>query len=117
MELQVEEVAEGVDPMVDILAPVGHSRVALTLIKIIRDLTRSLWQSPSALPPTVKKRERKYFVPCKDHMFLYTRPPLGSLVVAAANECERQGQQGPTPMAKNTKKLDIFGRKVYYTIV
>lgn len=73
------------------------------------------WQTPVFLPPTAKKVERKYFVPSMDHEYLYTHPSPGSLVVTAANKHEWQRQQGPMPRAKDTKKLDLFGRKVYST--
>lgn len=36
-------------------------------------------------------------------------------MVAVVNERETQGQQGPTLWAKDTKKLDLFGRKLYST--
>lgn len=36
-------------------------------------------------------------------------------MVLAASEREKQGQQGPTPKAKDAKKLELFGQKVYST--
>lgn len=80
--------------MVDILAPAGPIRVALPLIKTILDTTKSLWQTLASLLPIAKRVERKYFVLSKGHEYLYTHPPPGSLVTAA-NDCERQSQQGP----------------------
>lgn len=59
--------------------------------------------------------EIKYFVPPKGYEFLHIHIPPGSLVVSVANEQEQQSQQGPTPKAKDAKKLDLFGRKVYST--
>lgn len=106
MGLQVEEIIEGMNHMLDILALEGPSRVALPLIKTIQDIMRSLWQTPASLPSTTNNKERKYFVSCKDP---------GSLVVKAANERERQGLQGPMLKAKNAKKLNLFGRKLYST--
>lgn len=88
---QMEEVSKGVDPMTDILALSGPARVALPLVKTIQNTTKALWQTPVSLPPTAKKVERKYFVPSKDHEYLYTHPPPGSPVIAVANQCERQG--------------------------
>lgn len=72
MGLQVEEAIEGTDPLVDILAPEGPSRV-----KTIRDNTMALWQTPSSLCPTAKKVERKYFVLSKDHEYFYTHSHQG----------------------------------------
>lgn len=34
-------------------------------------------------------------------------------MVSAANERDRQRQPGPTPKNKDSKRLDLFGRKVY----
>lgn len=76
--LQVEEISDNINPMVDILARAGPSRVALPLIKIIQDRTKSLWQSPASLPPIAKRVERKY-VPSKDHQYLYSHPHQGHL--------------------------------------
>ncbi|EMP42181.1 hypothetical protein UY3_00568 [Chelonia mydas] len=57
--------------------------------------------------------ERKYFAPSKGYEFLFCHPSPGSLVVSAVNERERHGQQAPGPIAKEAKRLDLFGRKVY----
>lgn len=49
------------------------------------------------------------------YKYLFTHPPLDSVVGAVVNARERQGQQGLTPQAKDTKTLDLFGRKIYST--
>lgn len=67
-----------------------------------------LWQISASLQPTAKRMEKKYFVLVKGFEFLYTHPPLGSLVVSAAKEWDQQGQHGPTPKAKDAEKLDSF---------
>lgn len=101
--LQVEQVSESSDLMVDILTLAGPSWLALPLIKTIQDMTKTLWQTPASLPSTAKRMEKKYFMPSKGYEYLYTHPPPGSLVIVATNECERQGQQGPMPEAKNIR--------------
>lgn len=83
--------------MVDILTPEGPSRVALPLIKMIQATTKMLWQTPSSIFPTAKGIEQKYFAPSTGPEYLFTHPQLGLLVVASANDKERQGQQAPTP--------------------
>ncbi|EMP37764.1 hypothetical protein UY3_05047 [Chelonia mydas] len=57
--------------------------------------------------------ERKYFAPSKGYEFLFCHPSPCSLVVLAVNEKERHGQQAPAPKAKEAKRLDLSGRKVY----
>ncbi|EMP35559.1 Hepatocyte growth factor activator, partial [Chelonia mydas] len=115
MGLQAEEVVEPEDPMVNILALEGPSRAALPLIKTIQATTKTLWQTPASMPPRAKGIERKYFIPSKGYEYLYTHPQPCSLVVAAVNKRERQGQQCLTPKSKDSKKLDLFGQKVYST--
>ncbi|EMP35403.1 hypothetical protein UY3_07366 [Chelonia mydas] len=104
---------ESEDPMVDLLAQEGPSRVALPLIKTIQVNAKTIWQTPVSIPPTAKGVERKYFVPSKGYEYLFTHPQPGSLVVAAVNEKERQEQQAPVPKSKGTKHLDLYGCKVY----
>ncbi|EMP25731.1 hypothetical protein UY3_17194 [Chelonia mydas] len=113
--IQAKEVKEDLDPVIDILAPSGPSRVALPFIKSITETSKNLWQTPVSLAPTAKKSERCYFVPSRAYEHLYTHPPPDSLVVDAANQRERQGFQGSTPKNRDAKKLDLFGRKVYST--
>ncbi|EMP34757.1 hypothetical protein UY3_08097, partial [Chelonia mydas] len=45
--------------------------------------------------------------------FLFCHPTPCSLVISSVNEKERQGQKASVPKAKETKRLDLFGRKVY----
>nr|XP_032659332.1 uncharacterized protein LOC116838339 [Chelonoidis abingdonii] len=108
LAIQTEEVEVDVDPVVNILAPSGLSRVTLPLIKTIAYMSRTLWQTPASLASMAKKSERRYFVPSKGHEHLYAHPPLDSLVVDAANQRERQGFQGSTPKNGEAKKLDLF---------
>ncbi|KAM9173768.1 uncharacterized protein ACDP82_000767 [Pangshura tecta] len=115
LAIQVEEIEVVVDLVVDILAPLGPSRVGLRLIKMIADTSCTLWQTPALLAPMAKKTERCYFVPSKGHEHLYTHPPPDSLVVDAANQRERQGFPGSTPKNREAKKLNLFGRQVYST--
>lgn len=115
LNIKTEEVVEETKPMIDILSPSGPSHISLPLIKTISETTETLWQTPSLLPPTVKRYEWTYFVPSRGYEHLYTHPLPDSLVVDAANQCERQGYQGPSLKSQEAKKLDLFGRKVYST--
>lgn len=94
--LQVEEVWESEDPMVGILAPEGPSRVVQTLKKTIQDTVANT----SLYSPMAKGLERKYFAHSIGQECLFTHPPP-RLLVATANNKERQGQQRLTPRSKN----------------
>lgn len=65
--------------------------------------------------PHFKKTREKVFCPTKGYEYLYSHPPPRSLVVSVANERDRQGLQDTTLKAKDSKKLDLFGRKSYST--
>ncbi|EMP27399.1 hypothetical protein UY3_15553 [Chelonia mydas] len=99
--------------MVDILSPEGPSKIVLLLIKTIQSNYKTIWQTPSSSAPTAKGVKRKYFAPSKGYEFLFCHPSPCSLVVSAVNEKEHHGQQAPAPKAKEAKRLDLFGRKVY----
>lgn len=83
------EVVEEASPMADILSLPEPSCIALPLIKMIDNATKTLWQTLSSLPPTAKRYEWRYFVPSHGYEHLYTHPQPDSLVVDAANQCER----------------------------
>lgn len=52
-------------------------------------------------------------MPPKGHEYLNTHPVPSSLVGVAINEWERQSPPGATPKNKDSKRLDLFGHKVY----
>ncbi|XP_065439796.1 uncharacterized protein LOC135981398 [Chrysemys picta bellii] len=110
MDLQVEEIVEVEDPVVSILSADAPSRVALPIIRTIQANANAIWQTPASILRTARGVERKYFVPSKDHEYLYTHPPPCSLVVSSVNARERHGQQAA---AKDAKRFYLFGRKVY----
>ncbi|EMP37437.1 hypothetical protein UY3_05346 [Chelonia mydas] len=112
MNLQAEEVVKSEDPVVDILAPEGPSRVALPLIKTIQTNAKTIWQIQVSIPATAKGVERKYLVSSKGYDYLFTYPQPCLLVVAAVNEKERHGHLAPAPKLKDATQLDLFG-KVY----
>ncbi|EMP35512.1 hypothetical protein UY3_07312 [Chelonia mydas] len=111
--LQAEETVEQEDPMVDILSREGPSRIALPLIKTIQLNYKTIWQTPASSAPTAKGVEHKYFAPSKGYEFLFCHPSPCSLVVSVVNKSERHRQRAPAPKAKESKHLDLFGRKVY----
>ncbi|XP_029768569.1 uncharacterized protein LOC115271282 [Terrapene carolina triunguis] len=113
LNLQAEEVEEPSDSLFDVLSATALARVALQLHKGVAKIPNTLWQTPSSLPPISKRAERKYFVPSKRHEYLYTHPAPNSLVVKVVNHKECQGQPAPTLKNKDSRRLDLFGRKLY----
>lgn len=69
---------------------------------------------PSSLPRTSEWVEKKYYILATRFEYLYSHPPMGSLVVSAANDRDRQRKPSDTSKNKEAKRLDLFGRKVYY---
>ncbi|EMP37038.1 Transcription factor COE1 [Chelonia mydas] len=59
------------------------------------------------------KAEHKYFVPTKGHEYLYSHTAPNSLVVEEVKE--RQSQPGATPKNKASRRLDLFGHKIYWS--
>ncbi|EMP26972.1 hypothetical protein UY3_15942 [Chelonia mydas] len=74
-----------------------------------------LWQTPSSIPLTFKNAEEKYYIPAKGFEYLCTHAPVELLIVSPVNERTRQGQVSGTPKNKHSKRLDLFGRKIYST--
>lgn len=93
--IQVEQISELAHALVNILTLWGPSRVVLPLNDTILEPNNAQWQTAASLQPMAKLMQRKYFVPPKGNEYQYTHSPLGSLVVALANERERQEQWGP----------------------
>lgn len=99
----------------NMLSASAPTRVELPVHEGVLNIVKTIWQTLSFILPTLKRVEMKYFVPAKGFEYLYTHPPLGSLVVLAANERNKQGPTSSTPKNKEAKRLDLFGRKVYST--
>lgn len=76
MDLLAEEVVEPEEPMVDILALEGPSRVALPLIKTIQANTKTLWQTLASIPPTARESRGGILSLLRDmNILTYTRSP------------------------------------------
>lgn len=99
--------AEQMDNLFDILTAAAPLQVALPVHEGVLKVAKALWQTPSSIPPTSKRAEKKYFVPAKGFECLYTHP------VSVTNERDRQGQVSSTPKNKDGKWPDLFRRKVY----
>lgn len=87
--------------------------MALPFHQGVANITTGLWQTLASLASVSKKAKRKYFVPTKDHEYLYTHPAPNSLVVESVHHRERNGQPAHTPKDKDARRLDTFGKKVY----
>nr|XP_006129141.2 coiled-coil domain-containing protein 60 [Pelodiscus sinensis] len=101
--------------MIDILLDDAPARLALPLNKMVAKITNALWRTPATLTPTLKGVERRYYIPQLGHEHLYSQPVPGSLVVQAAAQREKLPQPEPSPKARESKHLDLMGRKVYAT--
>ncbi|XP_039352843.1 zinc finger protein 189-like [Mauremys reevesii] len=73
----------------------------------------TIWQSPSSVAPTARGVERKYSVPPQGYEYLYVHPTPDSLVVQSVNDRERHGQPAAAPKAKDARRMDLLGRKIY----
>ncbi|EMP29536.1 Ras-specific guanine nucleotide-releasing factor 2 [Chelonia mydas] len=116
LALEVEEMAVQLDTLINVLSTSTLACVALPVHKEILNIVIAHWQTPSSIPPTSKRAKKKYFIPTNRFEYLYTHLPPGSLVMSAANEKDRQGPANSTPKNKETKRLDLFGRKIYSTV-
>ncbi|XP_029768664.1 protein AMN1 homolog [Terrapene carolina triunguis] len=111
--LEAEELEEPSDSLFDVFCSSAPARVVLPLHEGVSKITNALWQTPSSLAPISKRAEPKYFVPTKGHEYLYSHPAPNSLMVEEVNHKERQGQPRASPKNKDSRRLDIFGRKIY----
>ncbi|KAH1179061.1 hypothetical protein KIL84_000392 [Mauremys mutica] len=111
--LQAEAMEGPSDSLFNVLSSSAPGRVALLVHEWVANISNALWQTPASLAPISKWAECKYFVPTKGHEYLYTHLVPNSLVVESVNHRERQGQPGPAPKNKDSKRLDSFGRKLY----
>ncbi|XP_074841550.1 coiled-coil domain-containing protein 178 [Carettochelys insculpta] len=75
----------------------------------------NIWKTPASIPPTNKQADKKYFVPSRGMEFLFNHPQPNSLLVEASQHRSKTPQYKCTGSDKDTKKLDLFGRTVYYS--
>ncbi|XP_067412488.1 complement factor H-like [Emydura macquarii macquarii] len=98
LNLTIREIEEEEDTLFNVLGVDAPARVALPIHDRVLKIAKALWQTPASVAPTSKGAEKKFLL---------------TLVIDAANQRDRQGNQGSTPKNKNNKKLNLFGRKVY----
>ncbi|XP_067409619.1 RB1-inducible coiled-coil protein 1 [Emydura macquarii macquarii] len=115
LKLDIKELVEEEDPLFGAVGPAGPTRMALPVHESVLKLVKPLWETPASVAPTSKTAERKYYVPLQGFEYLFNHPAPGSLVVDAVNQRDRQGTHANTPKNKESKKLDLFGRKIYST--
>lgn len=113
INLPIEEVQEVEDPITDVVGDDAPVRVALPFIRTIQKNSATIWQSPSSVAPTARGVERKYSVPPQGYEYLYVHPTPDSLVVQSVNDRERHGQPAAAPKAKDARRMDLLGRKIY----
>lgn len=91
------------DTLFSVLSVFTPDHVSLPVLNI----AKTIWQTPSSIPPTSKRTEKKYFVPAKGFEYLYIHPPPELLVVSAANK-RTNGPASSIPK-NEAKRLDLFG--------
>ncbi|XP_065432834.1 zinc finger protein Rlf isoform X8 [Chrysemys picta bellii] len=113
LRINLEVVTEQQHELTNILQPPSSSRVALPINAALLEPAKSIWQTPATSLPTCKQADRKYFISPKGSEFLFTHPAPNSLVVDATNQRAKQQYSHSAPPNKDSKRLDLFGRKVY----
>lgn len=106
LELPVETVRENRHRLLDLLHTVVPDEVVLV------DPAELLWQTLTSIPPRSKKADcHQVPIQCFEQFFSHLVPR--SLVVAATNEWSTQQQRKSTLRDKESKNLDLLGRKSY----
>uniref|UniRef100_K7F182 Lamina-associated polypeptide 2 alpha C-terminal domain-containing protein n=1 Tax=Pelodiscus sinensis TaxID=13735 RepID=K7F182_PELSI len=111
-EVQLSEAQVKQHKLLKNLHPQQRCRIALPSDEAIMDMAHEIWQTPTSIPPT-SKRADKYFVPSKDMGFLFNHPQPNSLIVDAARHKNKTSQFRSSLPDKGTRKLDLFGCKMY----
>ncbi|KAH1171268.1 hypothetical protein KIL84_006886 [Mauremys mutica] len=65
------------------------------------------------ITPTVEHMEKCYFILVQGFDGFYSCPAPNSLVVTAVNDRAQQGRFKSTPRHKDSKQMDLMGRKIY----
>ncbi|KAG6940159.1 hypothetical protein G0U57_019864, partial [Chelydra serpentina] len=113
LRINLEEVPEQQHELTDILQPPSSSRIVLLINPALLEPAKAIWQTLAASLPTCKRADRKYFIPPKGSEFLFTHLAPNSLVVDTVNQKNKHQSSRFTPADKDSKRLDLFGRKVY----
>ncbi|EMP34365.1 hypothetical protein UY3_08478 [Chelonia mydas] len=113
LKITLDEVLETQHELTDILQPSTSSKMALPINGAIMDPAKNMWQTPATIPSICKRADRKYYVPSMGSEFLFTCPAPNSLVVEAANQKNKKQHLQSTPSGKDSKRMDLLGRKVY----
>ncbi|XP_075774489.1 uncharacterized protein LOC102450277 [Pelodiscus sinensis] len=95
------------------LHPKQQRKIALPIDDATLEVAQDIWQTPTSIPPTNKKMDKKYFVSSKGLEFLFNHPQPNSLIVDAVRHKSKMSQFKNSLSDRDTKKLDYFGRKVY----
>lgn len=93
------------DEFMDILQPMGPSKVMLLIHRAILQPAQIIWHTPAFCAPTPKHAEQRYFVPAKNTDFLFMHQPSNSLVVQATVQRVRQQHPRVTFPKTGRKKV------------
>nr|XP_025046138.1 uncharacterized protein LOC102447707 [Pelodiscus sinensis] len=112
-EVQITETQGKQHKLFKNLHPKQQRRIALPIDEAIMEVAEDIWQTPTSVPPTNKRVDKKYFVPSKGLDFLFNHPQPNSLIVDAVCHKTKTSHFKNSLPDKDSKKLDSFGRKVY----
>ncbi|EMP31279.1 hypothetical protein UY3_11599 [Chelonia mydas] len=116
LKILLEEVKESQHKLLDILHTSTSAHIALPINKALFDPAKPIWQPPITILLTYKRADKKY-VPSKDMDFLFSQHYSNSLDVDTVNEHGKQHHTKLTPYDKDWKRLDLFGRKLYSSVI
>lgn len=81
LNLLIEDVKDPQDEFLDILQPVGPSRVVLLIHNATLQHAQAMGDAPASFTSTPKRAEICYFISARNTDFLVMHPPPNSLVV------------------------------------
>ncbi|XP_053102304.1 uncharacterized protein LOC128323361 [Hemicordylus capensis] len=88
--------------------------VALPMLPVITQAAKCAWEVLHTSTPTSKRLESLYRIQDKDNAYLHKHPAPNSLVIDCAST-SKTGKRYTVPPDKESRKLDLLGRKVYST--
>lgn len=80
--------------------------------EVLMEPANMIWQTPTTIPTTNNRNDRKYYISAKGMELLFSHPPPNS-VMDIANQRGKQTNYKTTLQDKDWKRLDLQGRKVY----
>lgn len=109
LQIPEEEIQDSQHKLLNILHTSGPARIALLVNEAIMELARTVWHPITGT--SAPQWAERHYVLAKGSEFLFSHPAPNSLLVQAA--LERSRKQHPRSTPKESKCLDLLGRKVF----